>query len=75
MVRQVADRVLVMHLGEICHMGSVDSLFTPDAAPYVRNLVASIPGQAIPSSINTLRKSISAREPAQGGGERTLTRT
>ncbi len=44
-VRQVADRALVMHLGRICHMGSIDSLFAPDAPAYVRELVASIPGR------------------------------
>ncbi|SDR64353.1 peptide/nickel transport system ATP-binding protein [Rhizobiales bacterium GAS113] len=48
-VRQVADRALVMHLGRICHMGSVDSLFAPDAPPYVRELVASIPGRGAPN--------------------------
>jgi peptide/nickel transport system ATP-binding protein len=44
-VRQVADRALVMHLGKICHMGSVDSMFASDAPAYVRELVASIPGR------------------------------
>jgi peptide/nickel transport system ATP-binding protein len=44
-VRQVADRALVMHLGRICHMGSVDSMFASDTPAYVRELVASIPGR------------------------------
>ena len=44
-VRQVADRALVMHLGRICHMGSVNSMFAPNAPAYVRELVASIPGR------------------------------
>jgi peptide/nickel transport system ATP-binding protein len=48
-VRQVADRALVMHLGRICHMGTVDSLFAPSAPHYVRELVASIPGRGVPN--------------------------
>ena len=63
-VRQIADRALVMQLGRICHMGSVDSLFAPDAPAYVRELVASIPGRG-PGCGET---------PGQGRRERALTR-
>jgi peptide/nickel transport system ATP-binding protein len=64
-VRQIADRVLVMHLGRICHRGSVDSLFAPDAIPYVRDLVASIPGRALLSGTDNFRQPISAHQAAQ----------
>jgi peptide/nickel transport system ATP-binding protein len=44
-VRQIAERAVVMLEGSICHIGSVDSLFAADAHPYVKNLIASIPGR------------------------------
>jgi peptide/nickel transport system ATP-binding protein len=72
-VRQVADRVLVMHLGRICHRGNVDSLFAPDAIPYVRDLVASLPGRGISPGAGKARKSRDALRFVDGSGH-TLTR-
>jgi peptide/nickel transport system ATP-binding protein len=44
-VRQVAERAVVMLRGRVCHAGTVDSLFAADAHPYVLDLLASLPGQ------------------------------
>jgi peptide/nickel transport system ATP-binding protein len=44
-VRQIADRAIVMHCGRICHTGGIDSLFSPEAPRSVQELVASIPGR------------------------------
>ena len=49
-VRQVADRAVVMYRGQVCQTSSVDALFAADAHPYVRTLVASIPGQRTKSA-------------------------
>jgi peptide/nickel transport system ATP-binding protein len=68
-VRQVADRVLVMHHGRICHMGSVDSLFAPEAVLYVRDLVASIPGRALSAGGGILQKSIRAHQRTKSSGQ------
>jgi peptide/nickel transport system ATP-binding protein len=42
-VRHVADRVAVMHLGRIVELGSVDDVFSAPAHPYTRALLAAIP--------------------------------
>lgn len=46
-VRQMADRAIVMLKGEVCHTGSVDSLFEDDVHPYVRQLLAAVPGKML----------------------------
>lgn len=46
-VRQVAERAIVMLHGRICHIGSIDSLFSADAHPYVKQLIASVPSRAL----------------------------
>ena len=45
-VRQIAHRACVMYQGRICQTDTVDALFSADAHPYVRRLIASIPGQS-----------------------------
>ena len=42
-VRHVADRVAVMHLGRIVELGTVDDVFDAPAHPYTRALLAAIP--------------------------------
>jgi peptide/nickel transport system ATP-binding protein/oligopeptide transport system ATP-binding protein len=42
-VRVVADRVLVMHLGKIVESGTSDELFAGAAHPYTRALLSAIP--------------------------------
>lgn len=46
-VRQIADRAVVMLKGEICHTGGVESLFEDDAHPYVKALLAAVPGKTL----------------------------
>jgi peptide/nickel transport system ATP-binding protein len=46
-VRQVAERAVVMLQGRVCHVGSVDSLFEADAHPYVRSLIECVPGRRL----------------------------
>ena len=46
-VRQVASRAIVMLKGEVCFDGEVADLFGVDAHPYVKRLLASVPGKAL----------------------------
>ncbi|MGH9271970.1 MAG: ABC transporter ATP-binding protein, partial [Ilumatobacteraceae bacterium] len=42
-VRQVVDRVYVMHRGRVVEHGDVDNVFDNPADAYTRNLIDSIP--------------------------------
>jgi oligopeptide/dipeptide ABC transporter ATP-binding protein len=42
-VKNVADRVVVMYLGKLCEVASPDQLFVLPRHPYTRALIASIP--------------------------------
>ena len=42
-VRQVADRVAVMYLGELVEVGPVEQLFTDPQHPYTEALLSSVP--------------------------------
>ncbi len=42
-VKNVADRVVVMYLGKLCEVAPPDELFTRPRHPYTRALIASIP--------------------------------
>ena len=42
-VRQLCERVLVMHRGKIVESGSVDGVFADPQDAYTRTLLASIP--------------------------------
>lgn len=44
-VRQLADTAIVLFRGQVCHVGDVDSLLAEDAHPYVKELIASLPGR------------------------------
>ncbi|MEQ8931906.1 MAG: ABC transporter ATP-binding protein [Silicimonas sp.] len=46
-VRQVAERAIVLLNGDICQSGSVDALFADTAHPYVKELIASVPGHSL----------------------------
>lgn len=49
-VRQIADRTIVMLKGEVCHAGDVDSLFKEDVHPYVKGLLDAVPGKNMSES-------------------------
>lgn len=57
-VRQIADRAIVMLKGEICHSGSVDSLFEEDAHPYVRKLLEAVPGRRLNSQLGASKGAV-----------------
>ncbi len=42
-VRYLADRVIVMHAGEIVEIGPVDAVFAPPYHPYTESLLAAVP--------------------------------
>ena len=42
-VRYIADRVIVMHAGEIVEIGPVDAVFAPPYHPYTESLLAAVP--------------------------------
>ena len=42
-VAEIADRVLVMHQGEVVESGLVDEIFTVPQHPYTRRLLAAVP--------------------------------
>ncbi len=43
-VAEIADRVLVMHQGEVVETGSVEAIFNAPQHPYTRRLLAAVPG-------------------------------
>jgi oligopeptide/dipeptide ABC transporter ATP-binding protein len=43
LVKQVSDRVAVMHLGQLCEIGPADALYRAPLHPYTVALLASIP--------------------------------
>ncbi|NRQ38481.1 ATP-binding cassette domain-containing protein [Nonomuraea sp. NN258] len=46
-VKNVADRILVMYLGKTCELAAGDDLIGRPAHPYTRALIATIPGGAL----------------------------
>jgi oligopeptide/dipeptide ABC transporter ATP-binding protein len=43
LVKQVSDRVAVMHLGQLCEIGPAEALYRSPRHPYTVDLLASIP--------------------------------
>ena len=43
-VKQVSDRVVVMHLGQVCEIAPADRLYSSPRHPYTRALLDSVPG-------------------------------
>lgn len=44
LVKQVSDRVAVMHLGQLAEVGPADALYSGPLHPYTAALLASVPG-------------------------------
>jgi oligopeptide/dipeptide ABC transporter ATP-binding protein len=61
LVKQVSDRVAVMHLGQMCEIGPANAIYRTPLHPYTAALLASIP-QVAPESRR-------ARRPAPISGE------
>jgi oligopeptide/dipeptide ABC transporter ATP-binding protein len=60
LVKQVSDRVAVMHLGQLCEVGPADALYRTPRHPYTVDLLASIP------SLDPNRPPASARAVSSG---------
>jgi len=60
LVKQVSDRVAVMHLGQLCEVGPADALYRSPRHPYTVSLLASIP------SLDPTRPRTSGRALASG---------
>lgn len=58
LVKQVSDRVAVMHLGQLCEVGPADAMYRWPRHPYTVDLLASIP------SLDPTRPRATRREPA-----------
>ena len=43
MVRYLADRVVVMYLGQIVEQGTTDEVFAPPYHPYTEALLSAVP--------------------------------
>ena len=42
-IRQLCDRIAVLHSGQLCEIGPIDAVFRHTAHPYTRALLASVP--------------------------------
>lgn len=62
-IRQIADRVAVMYLGEIVEIGLVDEVFDTPSHPYTKLLLASVP------TIKKFKKEPLQNDPGIKGGE------
>jgi oligopeptide transport system ATP-binding protein len=62
LVKQVSDRVAVMHLGQLCEVGPADALYRSPRHPYTVDLLASIPSLD-PNRPPMTGRAVSAGEP------------
>jgi oligopeptide transport system ATP-binding protein len=62
LVKQVSDRVAVMHLGQLCEVAPADTLYRSPRHPYTVDLLASIPSLD-PTKPKAFRRAVSAGEP------------
>jgi oligopeptide/dipeptide ABC transporter ATP-binding protein len=62
LVKQVSDRVAVMHLGQLCEVGPADALYRSPRHPYTVDLLASIPSLD-PTKPRGTARAVSAGEP------------
>jgi peptide/nickel transport system ATP-binding protein/oligopeptide transport system ATP-binding protein len=50
-VRQLADRIVVLHRGRVVEQAATRTLFEQPQQPYTRQLLEAIPGRALPGSV------------------------
>jgi len=62
LVKQVSDRVAVMHLGQLCEVAPAETLYRSPRHPYTVDLLASIPSLD-PTKPKAFRRAVSAGEP------------
>jgi oligopeptide/dipeptide ABC transporter ATP-binding protein len=62
LVKQVSDRVAVMHLGQLCEVGPANALYRSARHPYTVDLLASIPSLD-PSRPRATGRAVAAGEP------------
>ena len=62
LVKQVSDRVAVMHLGQLCEVGPADALYRSPRHPYTVDLLASIPSLD-PTKPRATRRAVTSGEP------------
>ena len=62
LVKQVSDRVAVMHLGQLCEVGPADAMYRTPRHPYTVDLLASIPSLD-PTKLRSTARAVSAGEP------------
>ena len=62
LVKQVSDRVAVMHLGQLCEVGPADALYRTPRHPYSVDLLASIPSLD-PSKPRATKRAVASGEP------------
>jgi oligopeptide transport system ATP-binding protein len=62
LVKQVSDRVAVMHLGQLCEVGPADALYRSPRHPYTVDLLASIPSLD-PTKPRATGRAVSSGEP------------
>lgn len=62
LVKQVSDRVAVMHLGQLCEVAPADTLYRSPRHPYTVDLLASIPSLD-PTKPKAFRRAVAAGEP------------
>jgi oligopeptide transport system ATP-binding protein len=62
LVKQVSDRVAVMHLGQLCEVGPAEAMYRSPRHPYTVDLLASIPSLD-PTKPRSTARAVSAGEP------------
>jgi oligopeptide transport system ATP-binding protein len=62
LVKQVSDRVAVMHLGQLCEVGPAEALYRSPRHPYTVDLLASIPSLD-PSKPRATGRAVASGEP------------
>jgi oligopeptide transport system ATP-binding protein len=62
LVKQVSDRVAVMHLGQLCEVAPAETLYRSPRHPYTVDLLASIPSLD-PTKPKAFRRAVAAGEP------------